>query len=402
MVRSDQEGGEAENANALFDLADMEIDQKERRKVTKLLTEFLDIFNKDQYDLGTFTGGSFNIKTTSEVPIPYRHRPIPMKFQAQVEKHFEDLLEAGVHETILMSDHRPLTYLSERAPLHANLARWAIEPQSYNVTIQYVKGKQNTVADAISRMDEDTSDDKMTTIPEMEDVIEYPVYLAMSAHVQIEGDPTCEEIRTRLERGDPAVEGTPMAHYMINEQGLVVINIPIQNTDVYLPVISEQLRHRIFEEFHSGALGEGHFNAAKTLAKMRRKAFWPSMSKEIYQWCQQCELCQRRRNPQIAYRQTLRSVTTGAVFTKFVIAIPIPDARSSTVAAVLVNEIITRFGFMYELVSDNGRNFTAELFQEVCNLLQIRKIFTTPYHSQSNGVTERTFRTFQTMLSKVV
>ncbi|VDI71142.1 Hypothetical predicted protein [Mytilus galloprovincialis] len=49
----------------------------------------------------------------------------------------------------------------------------------------------------------------------------------------------------------------------------------------------------------------------------------------------------------------------------------------------------TRFGYPFQLFSDQGRNFESALFKAVCDLLQIHKARTTPYRPQSNGQVER-------------
>ena len=64
-----------------------------------------------------------------------------------------------------------------------------------------------------------------------------------------------------------------------------------------------------------------------------------------------------------------------------------------TVAKCLVNEFICRFGVPEQLHSDQGRNFESKVIKNVCDLLQIRKTRTSPYHPQSDGLVERFNRT---------
>jgi hypothetical protein len=56
---------------------------------------------------------------------------------------------------------------------------------------------------------------------------------------------------------------------------------------------------------------------------------------------------------------------------------------------------------MQQLHTDQGRQFEAALFQQVCDLLQIKKTRTTPFHPQSDGQTERLNRTLEDILAKL-
>ena len=80
-------------------------------------------------------------------------------------------------------------------------------------------------------------------------------------------------------------------------------------------------------------------------------------------------------------------------FTRWVEAFPIPDQGADTTAKTLVNHFIACFGAPLELHTDQGRNFANELFKNICQLFQISKTRTTPYHPASNGQVERFHRT---------
>ena len=79
-----------------------------------------------------------------------------------------------------------------------------------------------------------------------------------------------------------------------------------------------------------------------------------------------------------------------------------PNMEAQTVARIIVNEVICRFGVPRVIHSDQGRQYESQLMSEVCKLLQIQKTRTTPYHPQSDGMVERFNKTLATMLSAYV
>lgn len=90
-------------------------------------------------------------------------------------------------------------------------------------------------------------------------------------------------------------------------------------------------------------------------------------------------------------------------FTKWIESFAIPNMESTTIASVIVEEVICRIGTPAVIHSDQGRQFESKLFSEMCSLLSIRKTHTTPYHPQSYGMVERFNRTLTTvMLSNFV
>ena len=65
----------------------------------------------------------------------------------------------------------------------------------------------------------------------------------------------------------------------------------------------------------------------------------------------------------------------------------------------LLKGLFLFLGYQTYLHSDQGSDFEAQVFQEVCNLLGIHKTRTTPGHPQSDGMIERACRSVQAMLS---
>ena len=73
-------------------------------------------------------------------------------------------------------------------------------------------------------------------------------------------------------------------------------------------------------------------------------------------------------------------------FTRYCFAIPVPEQSAERVAHEFVHNIILQFGTPKYLLSDQGTQFLSRLMQETCKLLKIKKLQTTAFHPQSNGI----------------
>ena len=89
----------------------------------------------------------------------------------------------------------------------------------------------------------------------------------------------------------------------------------------------------------------------------------------------------------------------GDYFTKWMEAYALPDQEATTVAQKLVNELFCRFSVPEQLHSDWGKQFESKLISTICQLLQVKKSRTTPYHPQPNSLVERFNRTLTNMLA---
>ena len=174
----------------------------------------------------------------------------------------------------------------------------------------------------------------------------------------------------------------------------------------------------------------GHLGIWKTLSKIRQRYYWPGLQNDVRAYIAGCEKCLSRKGPKKTKRapmQIVRSgypmerlaidilgehpstengnkyiLVVGDYFTKWTECFPMPNMEAVTVAKILVDEVISRFGVPGKIHSDQGTQFESNLFSELCKLLQIKKTRTTPYHPQSDGMVERFNRTLTTMLNMFV
>ena len=68
----------------------------------------------------------------------------------------------------------------------------------------------------------------------------------------------------------------------------------------------------------------------------------------------------------------------------------------------LYNVVIFRWGAPSRLLSDQGREFVANVNDKVCQEFGIKRSITSAYHPQTNGLDERTNQTLKQRLSKLV
>ena len=88
--------------------------------------------------------------------------------------------------------------------------------------------------------------------------------------------------------------------------------------------------------------------------------------------------------------------------TKWVECFLVPSIEASVIARLLVDEIFCRQGAPRTRLSDRGSNFLSSLVSEVCKLLNTKKVNTTAYHPQTNGLVERFNNTLAEAISSFV
>ena len=76
-----------------------------------------------------------------------------------------------------------------------------------------------------------------------------------------------------------------------------------------------------------------------------------------------------------------------------------PNQEATSLADVFVTGWFTKYGTPTYLHSDQGMQFESRLFQEVWQLLGIKRTWTTPFHPQSNGQSEQSIKTLRKLLT---
>jgi transposase InsO family protein len=193
------------------------------------------------------------------------------------------------------------------------------------------------------------------------------------------------------------------------------------------PVIPSSLQLRVLREHHDGVCG-AHLGESKTYGKISAKYYWNGMFNDIKKYVQSCQHCASRKTtyhhrqvpigslpipkqpfealgidvlgplPQTRLGNRYILVVTD-YFTRWPMAFPMKNQRASTIATLLVEQVFCQHGFPSTLLSDQGSNFLSELIAAVLTLFHVKKLSTTAYHPQTNGLTERFNATLVTMLT---
>ena len=87
--------------------------------------------------------------------------------------------------------------------------------------------------------------------------------------------------------------------------------------------------------------------------------------------------------------------------TRYPEAVALPSTEVPRICKELV-AVFVRMGISEEILLDQGTTFMSALLEEVYQVLQIKRIRTSPYHPQTDGLVERFNGTLKMMLRKFV
>ena len=74
------------------------------------------------------------------------------------------------------------------------------------------------------------------------------------------------------------------------------------------------------------------------------------------------------------------------MFTSYTFCIPIPNKKAETVLKAYMNHVYYKYGGLFKILSDNGKEFKNKLMEEVSKELGVEyKVYSPPYRPQSNG-----------------
>jgi len=185
---------------------------------------------------------------------------------------------------------------------------------------------------------------------------------------------------------------------------------------VYVPV-NKPLREDIMREHHNSPLA-GHPGRYKTAELVLRDYWWPTIQRDIRDFVDGCETCQRikpHRTPASTPLHPFQPPTRPwEVITADLIG-PLPESKgcnailvivdwfskmvkyeathleltASGFANILRDRVFRDHGLPRKFVSDRDTRFVAKYIRELFTLLGIKRNPSTAYHPQTDGQTER-------------
>ena len=336
-------------------------------------------------------------------------------------RHFRYQLEGRRFQ--LWTDHKPLIFALKKVdeawtPRQQRQLAYLAE---YTADIYHVAGRENVVADALSRppgqlpslppmAKEGGSAGACSSSPASTVSSLLPVQSSAGGLIDlaaIAADQCGCSDTTAL----AATKAMSTIKLGIGEHHLLCSTA----TGTIRPIIPVSHRRTVFAAVH----GLAHPGIRATRRLISSRWVWKGMSTDIASWCRDCQHCQRSKVTQ----QFLSPVQPIAVphrrfshihvdlvgplpscsgsnhlltivdrSTRWLEAIPLQSTTATAVADALVSGWIARFGVPAELTSDRGVQFSSEVWAILMSRLGIRHHLTTAYHPQSNGMVERTHR----------
>lgn len=330
--------------------------------------------------------------TASQSSWPAYYRELLAVYTAV--QHFRYILEAQ-HATIY-TDHKPLLYafVQRREKLPPAQLNQLTFISQFTTDIKYVKGEDNVVADTMSRIESITFDYDFAALAKAQ-----------------ESDAELDSIRdkTSLKLMPTVIPGSNIS---------ILCDV---STGSPRPYLTAEFRRTAFERLHALS----HPGARASARLVCARYVWAGADRDCRRWARACLQCQRAKvsrhvksplgvftTPSQRFRHVHIDIigpmpssdghsyclTAIDRFSRWPEAWPMSTITAEEVADRFVSGWIARFGVPTTITTDQGRQFESALFTRLMALGATRRIRTTSYHPQANGMIERFHRQLKAAL----
>ena len=178
----------------------------------------------------------------------------------------------------IQTDHHSLRYLQTQPNLSRRQARWLETLQEFDFEITYLPGKENVVADALSRR----PDLRINVITD----VGIPEKTKNDIRQALTEDQEFDIVIRALSTDEPnTISKSYLEHFELQE-GLLYYD----GKRLCLP--KGPLRTDILYDHHDAAIA-GHQGVERTYESIQRYYYWPKMSIDIRKYVLSCDSCQR-------------------------------------------------------------------------------------------------------------
>ncbi|KAF8053947.1 hypothetical protein N665_1360s0008 [Sinapis alba] len=305
-------------------------------------------------------------------------------------------------EFVIHTYHETLKHLRGQTTLKKRHARWLEFVETFPYVIKYKKGKENIVADALSRC--------------------HALIATMEAKI-MGFELIKDSYSTDLDFQDAfrnTIQGAHGSYYQ--HDGFLF-------KDKKLCIPRGSMRDLLTREAHGGGL-MGHFGRDKTLSVLTEHFFWPNMKKDVENLCNKCIVCLKsksRSHPfglymplpipnhpwvdismdfvlglsKINHKDSIFVVVDR--FSKMAHFIACDKSNDATQTADLFfKEVVRLHGIPRTIVSDRDTKFLSHFWKTLWGKLGTKLLFSTTCHPQTDGQTEVVNRTLSQLLRATV
>uniref|UniRef100_A0A2N9HPK0 RNA-directed DNA polymerase n=1 Tax=Fagus sylvatica TaxID=28930 RepID=A0A2N9HPK0_FAGSY len=306
-------------------------------------------------------------------------------------------------EFVIHTDHESLKHLKGQGKLNRRHAQWMEFIETFPYVIKYKQGKENIVADALSRRYA-----LISTLNAKLLGFEYVKELYVNDDDFASVFAACEKAAFgKFYRLDG---------YLFRENRLCVPN--------------SSMRELLVREAHGGGL-MGHFGVRKTLDVLHEHFFWPKMKRDVERVCSRCVTCRQAKSrvlPHGLYTPLpVPSAPWVDISMDFVLGLPrsrkgrdsifvVVDRFSKMahfischktddathIADLFFREIVRLHGVPRSIVSDRDVKFLSYFWKVLWGKLGTKLLFSTTCHPQTDGQTEVVNRTLSTLLRTII
>jgi hypothetical protein len=321
---------------------------------------------------------------------------------------------------VIKTDQQSLKHLLEQRVGTPMQQKWITKLLGYPFVVEYKKGKENLVADALSRQADSELFLEIDKAARMENnggarlwAISFPSPTWLSELKQsYADDPSTKQLLGTLVQGQ-------VKHYSL-QNGLILFK-----NRIYLGPQCN-LKQKVLSLIHDSPLG-GHSGYLKTLQRAKRDWYWQGMKQAIKTYIKNCDTCQRIKTEttkpagllqplSIPYRpwhsismdfieglptSNRQSVILVVVdrLTKYVHFIPLSHPYTAAkVASLFMQYVFKLHGLPSSIVSDRDTAFTSIFWQELFIKQGIELAMSSAYHPQTDGQTEVVNRSLEQYL----